>query len=292
MYPGLSTFGPTSSRYAVQLLPIRKDADGHWPLRPGIRARRLWRRHGGRSPRPSRPRHRGPRPHRPRAPGPPRRVGRRGRDGRRRRHPGAGPAPLPGRRGRRRRASRCPSAGGYAVGLAFLPTDADDAHKARTVVEQTPPRRDWPCSGGATVPTEPDGLGKTARGAMPRIRAAVRGAGRARRRHHGARAARLRAAQAGRARGRRRLLPLALGADARLQGHAHLRAAAPVLPRPARPRPSSRAWRSCTRASRPTPSRAGRWPTRTATSATTARSTRWPATATGCGPARRSSRRR
>ena len=30
-----------------------------------------------------------------------------------------------------------PDAGGYAVGLAFLPTDADDALKARTVVEQT-----------------------------------------------------------------------------------------------------------------------------------------------------------
>src|SRR6185312_2674399 len=31
---------------------------------------------------------------------------------------------------------RLPDAGGYAVGLAFLPVDADDAHKARSVVEQ------------------------------------------------------------------------------------------------------------------------------------------------------------
>src|SRR5271157_5810443 len=29
-----------------------------------------------------------------------------------------------------------PAAGGYAVGLVFLPTDADDAHKARTTLEQ------------------------------------------------------------------------------------------------------------------------------------------------------------
>ncbi len=30
-----------------------------------------------------------------------------------------------------------PEAGGYAVGLVFLPTDTDDAMKARTVVEHT-----------------------------------------------------------------------------------------------------------------------------------------------------------
>ncbi len=66
-------------------------------------------------------------------------------------------------------------------------------------------------------------------------RAALRGPGRGRRRHDGAGAPRLRAAQAGRARRGRPLLPVALGADDRLQGHAHLRAAARVLPRPARP---------------------------------------------------------
>ena len=109
------------------------------------------------------------------------------------------------------------------------------------------------------------------------------------RRPDGARAPGLRAAQAGRARRRRPVLPVAVVAHARLQGHADLRAAAHLLHRPARTRSSSRAWPWCTRASRPTPSRAGRWPTRTATWPTTGRSTRWPATATGCGPARRSS---
>ena len=82
----------------------------------------------------------------------------------------------------------------------------------------------------------PTGLGKTALGAMPRSsRCSSRRSTRPRRRHHGARAPRLRAAQAGRARGRRPLLPVAVGPHHRLQGHAHLRAAAPVLPRPARP---------------------------------------------------------
>ena len=94
-------------------------------------------------------------------------------------------------------------------------------------------------------------------------------------------------AQARRARGRR-LLPVAVGAHHRLQGHAHHRAARAVLPRPVRPRgsPARSPW--CTRGSRPTRSRAGRWPTRTATSPTTARSTPSRATATGCGRARRS----
>ena len=123
-------------------------------------------------------------------------------------------------------------------------------------------------------------------------RAGLRGAGGRRRRHHGARAPRLRAAQAGRARRRRPLLPVAVGPHA-----SSTRACSPPSscasssPTCAIP-PSSRAWRWCTRASRPTRSRAGRWRTRTATSATTARSTRWPATATGCGPARRCSRLR
>ena len=76
-------------------------------------------------------------------------------------------------------------------------------------------------------------------------RAALRRPAHRGRGHDGARAARLRAAQARRARRRRPVLPLALGADDRLQGHAHLRAAARVLSRPARPglrvRPGARA---------------------------------------------------
>ncbi len=62
-----------------------------------------------------------------------------------------------------------PAAGAYAVGLAFLPTDPDDALKARTVVEQTAAGEGLSVLGWRTVPTEPDGLGKTALGAMPRI---------------------------------------------------------------------------------------------------------------------------
>ncbi len=62
-----------------------------------------------------------------------------------------------------------PEAGGYAVGLVFLPTDPDDALKARTVVEQTAAEEGLSVLGWRTVPTEPDGLGKTALGAMPRI---------------------------------------------------------------------------------------------------------------------------
>ena len=65
------------------------------PLRRGIRARRLRRRHGGRPARPGRPRHRRPGPHRARAPGPPGRLGSRGGHRRRGRDPGPGPAPLP-----------------------------------------------------------------------------------------------------------------------------------------------------------------------------------------------------
>ena len=56
VYPVVSTSGQRRPGLR-QLLLIRKDADGHWPLRPGIRARRLWRRHGGRSPREAGPRH-------------------------------------------------------------------------------------------------------------------------------------------------------------------------------------------------------------------------------------------
>ena len=62
-----------------------------------------------------------------------------------------------------------PDAGGYAVGLAFLPTDEDDALKARTVVEQTAVQEGLTVLGWRTVPIEAGGLGHTARGAMPPI---------------------------------------------------------------------------------------------------------------------------
>ena len=62
-----------------------------------------------------------------------------------------------------------PEAGGYAVGLAFLPVDADDAHKARSVVEQIAGEENLSVLGWRELPIEPEGLGKTALGAMPRI---------------------------------------------------------------------------------------------------------------------------
>ncbi len=62
-----------------------------------------------------------------------------------------------------------PARGGYAVGLTFLPVDDDDAHKARTMVEQLAVEEGLAVLGWRVVPIEPSGLGKTALGAMPRI---------------------------------------------------------------------------------------------------------------------------
>ncbi len=62
-----------------------------------------------------------------------------------------------------------PDAGGYAVGLAFLPVDPDDAHKARSLVEQIAGEENLCVLGWRQLPIEPEGLGKTALGAMPRI---------------------------------------------------------------------------------------------------------------------------
>ena len=165
-------------------------------------------------------------------------------------------------------------------------------------------RAEGPGHGGATggrggprrarVARRADGAGRAgedrARGDAP-DRAGVPGTDRrCRRRSHGLGAAGLRAAQAGGARSRRPLLPVALGTHHRLQGHAHVGTAAPSSsPTCATPR-SSRDSRWFTPASPPIPFRAGRWPTRTGTWPTTGRSTRWPATGTGCGPVRRCSR--
>ena len=128
-----------------------------------------------------------------------------------------------------------PGAGGYAVGLVFLPTDPDDAHKARRVVAEMAAEEGLDVLGWRVVPTEPDGPGQDGARCDAADRAGLRGAGGARGRHHGARAPGLRAAQARRARGRRLVFPLVVRPHARVQGHAHLRAAARVLPRPARP---------------------------------------------------------
>src|SRR5580698_6555622 len=62
-----------------------------------------------------------------------------------------------------------PDAGGYAVGLVFLPIDADDAAKARTVVEHTAAEEGLAVLGWRAVPTEDGDLGQIAKSAMPRI---------------------------------------------------------------------------------------------------------------------------
>ena len=98
-------------------------------------------------------------PHRSRAPGAPGRIGGRGGDRRRRRHPGPDPAPLPGGRPRASAGFALPDAGGYAVGLAFLPTDPDDALKARTVVEHTAVQEGLAVLGWRAVPIEAEGAG-------------------------------------------------------------------------------------------------------------------------------------
>ena len=136
---------------------------------------------------------------------------------------------------RRRRASRCPTRAGTRSASSSSPPTPTTRCKARTVVEHTATEEGLTVLGWRTVPTETGDLGQIAFGRHAAHPAGVRRPVGSRRRHHGARAARLRAAQAGRARRRRRLLPVAVGPHHRLQGHAHLRAAAPVLPRPARP---------------------------------------------------------
>jgi glutamate synthase (NADPH/NADH) large chain len=62
-----------------------------------------------------------------------------------------------------------PGRGHYAVGLAFLPTDRDDAAKARALVEQIAGEEGLELLGWRVVPTETATLGTIALGAMPRI---------------------------------------------------------------------------------------------------------------------------
>ncbi|UYM05315.1 glutamate synthase large subunit [Solicola gregarius] len=62
-----------------------------------------------------------------------------------------------------------PPRGAYAVGLAFLPADADDAAKARAAVEEIASEESLRVVGWRDVPTEPGILGATALGCMPTI---------------------------------------------------------------------------------------------------------------------------
>ena len=60
-----------------------------------------------------------------------------------------------------------PEAGAYAVGLAFLPREDDDAAKAKKVIEALAAEEKLSVLGWRVVPVETEGLGETALGAMP-----------------------------------------------------------------------------------------------------------------------------
>jgi glutamate synthase (NADPH) large chain len=62
-----------------------------------------------------------------------------------------------------------PDAGHYAVGLVFLPTDADDAEKARRTIESLAAEEGLLVLGWRDVPIQSEGVGATALGAMPTI---------------------------------------------------------------------------------------------------------------------------
>ena len=60
-----------------------------------------------------------------------------------------------------------PDAGTYAVGLAFLPREDDDAAKAKKVIEALAVEENLSVLGWRVVPVATEGLGETALGAMP-----------------------------------------------------------------------------------------------------------------------------
>ena len=126
-----------------------------------------------------------------------------------------------------------PPPASYAVGTAFLPGDDEQVAKTRRRIEELAAEEGLTVLGWRDVPTNPD----VARRDRARRDAGVQPALRRRRRlpgrRHGAGAAGVLPAQAGRARDRR-LLPVAVLAHPRLQGHAHHRPARPLLPRPGR----------------------------------------------------------
>ena len=66
-----------------------------------------------------------------------------------------------------------PAPGAYAVGLVFLPTDPDDAAKARRVLETIAEEEQMAVLWWREVPTDPSCLGDAARRAMPRIEQVV-----------------------------------------------------------------------------------------------------------------------
>jgi glutamate synthase (NADPH/NADH) large chain len=63
-----------------------------------------------------------------------------------------------------------PPLGEYAVGIAFLPDDADRARRAVELVEHAAAEESLTVLGWRDVPTDPAGLGPTARSVMPAFR--------------------------------------------------------------------------------------------------------------------------
>ncbi|HTZ08198.1 MAG TPA: hypothetical protein VMB72_03945, partial [Acidimicrobiales bacterium] len=63
-----------------------------------------------------------------------------------------------------------PEPGHYAVGLVFLPTDADDAAKAQRRIGELAAEESLMVLGWRDVPTDPSSLGASALRAMPRLR--------------------------------------------------------------------------------------------------------------------------
>ena len=104
-------------------------------------------------------------PRQPVPPRAPRCLGSGGQHRRRRRHPDPDPRSLLPGRGRLR---RCPSAGAYATGIAFLPTDADEAgHGPATASSKLAADEDLAVLGWREVPIDASPLGSIARSAMP-----------------------------------------------------------------------------------------------------------------------------
>ena len=116
--------------------------------------------------------------------------------------------------------------------MAYLPDDAAERGVAETRIEDIAASEGLRVVAWRDVPVTPDLVGRAARECMPYFRqlfvASESGLTR-----HRARPGRVLPAQARRARGRG-LLPVAVGAHHRLQGHAHHRPARAVLPRPVR----------------------------------------------------------
>ena len=132
-----------------------------------------------------------------------------------------------------------PPPGRYAVGTAFLPTDADAVDKAKAAIEDIVVEQGLAVVGWRDVPIVPACLGATARAAMPSFQQLVVTDADSGRASAGIELDRLvlRRPQARRARagaGPGDLLPVPVGAHPRVQGDVHHAPARRVLPRPRR----------------------------------------------------------